>query len=242
MISTASSALRPPPRRARGVRRFTLEGVFHGHEAAAPALAPAHPEVGGHVGEDVDVDVVEIAGADEPRLGRQQFFRHPRPDDDGPGDSLALHDLLGGERAHDDHRLPGVVALAVAGSALDKRVVVGDAGFLGGLRDAVDVAAERDHRRARTPARHPGGGDAGDAFLDLEAVVPEDAGEVARGLDLLEAEFAEAEDGVHDDLGQLGALGGALVGDGAEGFEVLGGGGGRQEREREGGENRDSGE
>ena len=151
-----------------------------------------------------------------------------------PADALALHHFLGGERADDDHRLAGVVALAVAGGALDERVEVGDAGLLGGLRDAVDVAAERDHRRAGAPARHPGGGDAGDPFLDLEAVVAEDAGEVAGGLDLLEAELAEAEDGVHDHLGQLGALGGALVGDGAEGLEVLGGGLGGEEGEEEG--------
>ena len=70
---------------------------------------------------------------------------------------------------------------------------------------------------ARAPARHPGRGDARDPFLDLEAVVAEHAGDVARGLDLLEAEFTEAEDGVHHHLGELGALGGALVGDRAEG-------------------------
>jgi len=125
-------------------------------------------------------------------------------------------------------------------AALDKRVEIGDAGLLRRLRDAVDVAAEGDDRRAGAPARHPGGGDAGDPFLDLEAVVAEDAGEVARGLDLLEAELAEAEDGVHDHLGQLGAFRGALVGDGSEGLEILGDGGGDQEGEREGGESGDS--
>ena len=129
---------------------------------------------------------------------------------------------------------PELWPLAVAGGALDEWVEVGDAGLLGRLRDAVNVAAEGDHRRAGAPARHPGGGDAGDPLLDLETVVPEDAGEVAGGLDLLEPEFAEAEDGVHDHLRQLGAFGGALVGDGAEGFGVLGGGGGQRERAAEG--------
>ena len=159
-------------------------------------------------------------------LVAEQFLGYPWPDHDGSRNPLALHDLLGGERTDDDHRLPGVVPLPVAGGALDQRLVVGDARFLGRLRDAVDVAAERDHRRAGAPARHPGRGNPRDPLLDLEAVVAEDAGDVAGGLDLLEAEFAEAEDGVHHHLGQLGALGGPLVGDRAEGFEVLGGGGG----------------
>ena len=43
-------------------------------------------------------------------------------------------------------------------------------------------------------------GNAGDAALDLEAVLLEDAGEVARGLEFLKAELAETEDRVHHDL------------------------------------------
>ena len=230
------------PRRPRGMRGLAPEGVFDGHEAAASSLPPAHPELRPHVGEDADVHVVEMARADEPRLRGEQLLRDARPDDDGPGDALAFHHFLGGESSHHDHRLAGVVALAVAGSTLDERVVVRDPGLLGRLRDPVDVAAQRNHGRARTPTRHPGGGDAGDPFLDLEAVVAEDAGDVAGGLDLLEAELAEAEDGIHHHLRQLGALGGALVGDRAEGVEVLGGYGRGQQRERQGGENGGSGE
>ena len=79
------------------------------------------------------------------------------------------------------------------GRAFDQRVAIGDAGLLRGLRDAVDVGAERDDRLAAAPGGHPGGGDAGDAALDREALLLEDAGEVLRGLELLEAEFAEAE-------------------------------------------------
>ena len=229
MISTASSALRPRQGAPAECADSPSKVYSTDTRPLAPALAPAHPEVGGYVGEDVDVDVVEVAGADEPGFRGEQFLGHPRPDDDGPGDPFALHDLLGGERADDDHRLAGVMALAVAGGAFDQWVEIGDARLLRRLRDAVDVASQRDHGRARTPARHPGRRDAGDPFLDLEAVVPQDAGEVAGGFDLLEAEFPEAEDGVHHHLRQLGALGGALVGDGAEGLEVLGGGTGREE-------------
>ena len=42
--------------------------------------------------------------------------------------------------------------------------------------------------------RHPRGRNAGDAALDLEAVLLEDAGQVLGRLELLEAELAEAED------------------------------------------------
>ena len=44
------------------------------------------------------------------------------------------------------------------------------------------------------PLRDQRGGNAGDAALDLEAVLLEDAGEVLRRLDLLHAELAEGED------------------------------------------------
>ena len=49
--------------------------------------------------------------------------------------------------------MPGVVAFAVPGRAFDDRIVVGDAGLLRRLRDAVDVRAERDDRLARAPRR-----------------------------------------------------------------------------------------
>ncbi len=99
------------------------------------------------------------------------------------------------------HLWPGVAEELMAGKmyfvrAGDDGIVVGDAGLLRGLRNVVDVRAERDHRLARTPARGPRRRDAGDAALDGEAVLLEDAGQVLRRLDLLETELAEAEDHV----------------------------------------------
>ena len=85
-----------------------------------------------------------------------------------------------------------------------------------------------------TPARSLGGRGAEDPFLDLEAVVVENPGELPRNLDLLEAEFPDVEDRLDDHLCQLGALGGALVSDGAEGFEILSGCRDREETEQEG--------
>ena len=80
---------------------------------------------------------------------------------------------------------------------------IGHARLLRRLRDAVDVGAERDDRLAAAPGGHPGGRDAGDAALHLEAVLLEHAGEVPRGLDLLHAQLPEAEHRVHHLLRHL---------------------------------------
>ena len=102
--------------------------------------------------------------------------------------------------ASDVQRHAGVVPFAVARSALDHRIVLGHAGLLRGLRNVVDIGAERDHRLALAPGRHPRRRNAGDAALDPEAFFLEDAGEVLRRLEFLEPEFAEAEDAVHHHL------------------------------------------
>ena len=133
--------------------------------------------------------------------------------------------------------VPGVVAFAVAGRALDHRVVIGHTGRLVALRNAVDVGAERDHRLAAAPLGHPRGRDAGDAVLDGEAVVAQQLAQVALGLDLLEADLAEAEDHVVHLLAELehrrrrdvGVEGGFQLGDprvdGAAGAGAAAGGG-----------------
>src|SRR5436305_4018235 len=93
--------------------------------------------------------------------------------------------------------------VTVAGCAIDHRVVIGDAGLLRGLRDAIDVRAESDDWLARSPGRHPGGWDAGDAALNTEAFFFEDVSQVLRGLELLKAQLAEAEDHIIHDLALL---------------------------------------
>ena len=93
-------------------------------------------------------------------------------------------------------------------------IAIGDAGLLRALRDAVDVGAKRDHGLAAAPFGDPRGRDARDAARDLEAVLLEDAGEVARRLDLLKAQLAEAEHRVHHLLRQRGQavdVGGGLL-------------------------------
>ena len=96
------------------------------------------------------------------------------------------------------------MAFAVTRSAFDQRIAIGDARPLGPLRDAVDVRAKGDHWLAAAPLGDPRGGDARGAARDPEAVLFEDAGEVARRLDLLEAQLAEAEHGVHHLLSERG--------------------------------------
>ena len=91
---------------------------------------------------------------------------------------------------------PGVVAFAVSGRAVDDRRAISDAGLLRRLRNAVDVGAQRDHGLARSESRHPRRRNAGDAALNREAFLFQDAGQIALRLEFLKAQLAEAEDGV----------------------------------------------
>jgi hypothetical protein len=115
----------------------------------------------------------------------------------------------------------------VSGRAFDDRIVIGHAGLLRRLRNAVDVGAEGDDGLAAPEGRHPRRRDARLASGDREAVLLEHTGQVLRRLDLLKAEFTEAEHRVHGFLGKLGeavhVFGHATL----NGFEIrLGGGGG----------------
>ncbi len=113
---------------------------------------------------------------------------------------LALHHFLHRQRRQNVQRHAGVVTFAVARRAFDHRLVPAHARLLRRLRDVVDIATQRDHRLARSPTRHPGRGNSGDAALDLEAFLLEHAGEVFGGFEFLETQFAEAEDAIHHDL------------------------------------------
>ena len=116
--------------------------------------------------------------------------------------------------------MPGVVPFAVAGRALNERVLVADARLVAGLRDAVDVGAERDHRFAGAPSGDECGRNSGDAALDLEAVLLEDAGEVFRRLDFLHPELAVREDLIDHLLDHLRSRVDLLRGFGLERVEL----------------------
>jgi hypothetical protein len=132
----------PPPGSTGGVRALSFEGIEHRNETGhVSPIAPRHAHVVADVDEHGDVHVLEQSGADEIRLRPDQLLGRAGPDSDGSRELFALHDLFHGDGGGDVQRLAGVVSFAVTGGALDDRIVVRDARFLGGLRNPVDVGA-----------------------------------------------------------------------------------------------------
>src|SRR4029453_4190399 len=170
-----------------------FERVFDRDQAVVRAVAPTHVHVLADVREEHDVDVLEGAGADVVGLRADEFLGDAGPEADGPRQMLLFHDLLHGQRRRDLQRHPRVVAFAVAGRAVDHRLVIRDAGLLRRLWNAVDVGPERNHRLTGSPARHEGGRDAGQVLLNREAVLPQDVGQVLRNLKFLEPELGKTD-------------------------------------------------
>ena len=111
------------------------------------------------------------------------------------------------------------MALAVPRRHGDDGLAVAYAGLLVRLGDSVDVGSEGDHRAPRAPPRRPGAGHAGDAQLDLEAVVLEDARQIPLRLEFLHAQLAEREKHVDDLLNHLGPRPNQLEGFSLEGLQ-----------------------
>ena len=201
---------------------LAFEHVLDRDQAVLRAGSVGDAEIVGDVAEQHDVDVFEHSSANVVSLGADQLLGDAGPEADGALQMLALHHLLHGQRGHDVQRHAGVVPFAVSGRAFDHGLMPGHAGFLRRLRNIVDVGAERDDRLALAPGGDPGGGNAGDVAIDLEAFFFENAGEVFGCLEFLEAELAEAEDAVDHDLrlllhgvdlaGEVGLHGGFFIG------------------------------
>jgi hypothetical protein len=104
-----------------------------------------------------------------------------------------LHLLFQDEHSGDLHGHARIETFAVAGSAFDERIVIGDAGFLRSARDAIFIRDKSDDRFGAAVGSNPCGRDAGNSLFDFETIVFEDRGDVARRLEFLEAEFAVAE-------------------------------------------------
>ena len=166
--STPSSALRPRHGAMAEWADSPLKRVLDRDHARCRWLAPGGLEVVADMGEEHGVDAVEHAVADQVGLAAEQLLGHARPQHHRAGDLLPLHDLLQRERRDDIHGLAGVVALAMSRRAFDHRLVVCDARLLRRLRNAVDVAAERDHGPARAPVGDPGGRQARDIPLNVK--------------------------------------------------------------------------
>ena len=113
---------------------------------------------------------------------------------------LALHHFLDRHGGDDVQRHAGVVAFAVAGRAFDDRIVTGDAGLLRGLRNIVDIGAERDHRLASPhDATHAVGMPAMPRSI-LKPSFSRMPVRYLRGFEFLKAELAEAEDAIDHHL------------------------------------------
>ena len=184
------------PRIDGAMRRLALEEILDRHQTVAAAVAPAGRQTAADMAVQNDIDVVEHPRPYVVRLAAELLLGNAGPDQQGARDALPFHDVLHREHRGDVHRLTRVVALTVSRSTLDQRLAIRDPRHLRRLRDAIDVAAERDHRAARSPPRDPAARDARHPQLDLESLPFEDAGDVALGFELLEPELAEAEQAV----------------------------------------------
>ena len=192
------------PRSASRVRALPLEVVFDTDDCILiAAAAPRHAEAGRDVREQHNVHILEQAGANVICLGADQLFGYARPQSNSALQMLAFHHFFDCQRCGNVQWHTGVVAFAMSRRAFNQRVVIAHTGLLRRLRNAVDIGAERDHRLARSPTRHPSRRYAGDATLNLEPFFFQDARQVSRGLKFLKAELAEAEDGVHHYLDLL---------------------------------------
>ena len=193
------------PRGDGGVGAFASELVADGDGAEGGESSVADGEIIGDVSEEDGVDILEVACANVVGLRAEQLFGNAWPDLEGAGHVVLHHDVFDRQNGEDVERDAGVVAFPMTGSASDDGILVGDAGLLRGLRDAVDVRAKCDDGLAGAPRCHEGGGNAGDAAFDLEAVAFEEVGEILRTVELLVAEFRVAEHGVDHHLGEFGA-------------------------------------
>src|SRR5262245_53248226 len=101
------------------------------------------------MGEEHGVNVLEQAGAYEVGLGAEELLGDAWPEHERAGKLLAFHEILDRKRGDDVDRLSGIVTLAMAWRTFDQWLAIGHAGFLRGLGQAIDVAAESDDRVAR---------------------------------------------------------------------------------------------
>src|SRR5262245_37202176 len=141
-----------------------------------------------------DIHVVEPAVAHEIGPADELLLGGPAEHLERALEAEALHRLARRDRGRDEDRSVDVVALAMAGRTFDDEALLGHAGRLRVVRAAVVFGVDRDHRIARTVARAEAGRKTGDAALDLEARLLQEAGHQPGGLELLHAELAEIED------------------------------------------------
>jgi len=192
------------PRRHGGVRGFAMEEILDGDETAPRAFARAvrRGEFIADVRTEDDVDVFEISGADVEGFCGDKFFRDAGKDFDSAGEMIFLHLLFQDKRGGYVDGHAGVVTFAVARRAFDDGIVIRDAGFLRGAWDTVFIRDKGDDGFSAAVRRDPRCGNSRNSLFGLEAIFLEDASDVFRGFDFLEAEFAKAENLVDHLLGE----------------------------------------
>ncbi len=144
-----------------------------------------------------DVQVAKQAGLHHVGPAGEQFLGDTGIYANGPLYFVFRHDLLQHQGGRHVHRLAGVVAFPVAGSAGYQRRVVSHAGLLRRLRQAIDIGHESDHRFPRSPRGDERRRHSGHAAGDLKPIFLEQARDVSRSLHFLKSKLGEAEDFVH---------------------------------------------
>src|SRR6185369_2787016 len=144
-----------------------------------------------------DVDIFKEAGTDVERLGPEQLLSNARKYFQRSGDLVFLHEFAQHERSRHIHRLARVMSLSMSRRTFNDWIVIRDSRLLRRTRNAVDVRHERDHRLPRSICRNPCRRNARYAALDLEPVLLQDVGDIARRLKFLKPELGIAEDLIH---------------------------------------------
>lgn len=206
-----------------GVGGASGETEFAG-DVGEPGVAVGFIAVEGVPGED-DGGVLEGVGADQVDLAAAAFLGGGAVEADGAGGFGGFEVVFDGDGGEGGGGAEEVVAAAMAGSAIDAGLALGDV-LLGETGEGVVFADDADNGGSGAPFGDEGGRDAGHVFGDAEAVGLEFVAKQGGAFELLVAGF-----GVFPDLaGDLAEAFGAGI-DGGEdgGFEgagALGRGGG----------------
>ena len=196
----------PDPGRAGRVGRLALEGEDRREEGVA-ADAVVGAEAARAVVVDDGVDALEEARPDHVRPAGDDLLGRRAEDLDRPFDAVCVHGLLDGDGRGRRGRAHGVMAAAVAGRALDDRVLCRHAGFLREHGQGVELAEKPDDRLPGAVTGDEAGRHAGQAALDRESGGLERVGQELRRPELLEAELGVFPDGVGDPAEYFDGLG-----------------------------------
>ena len=205
-------------------------------DVGEPGVVVGFIAVEGVPGED-DGGILEGVGADHVDLAAAAFLGGGAVEADGAGCLGGFEMVFDGDCGERGGGAEEVVAAAMAGSAVDAGLALGDV-LLGESGEGVVLADDADNGGSGAPFGDEGGRDAGDVFGDAEAVGFEFVAKQGGAFELLVAGFRVFPD-LAGDLAE--AFGAGLDGGEHGGFEGTGalrrGGGGGQRQKEEVGDN-----